>query len=119
MGRLEWLLFALLAILAAFSLPQRLNPRPAAPTVTRSQLPLPAEQAPVLPSTASVQPLVSGRVNLNTATAEQLQTLPGVGPKMAEKIIAARPLADFAALDAVEGIGPKTLERLTPLVRFK
>lgn len=58
-------------------------------------------------------------VNVNTATSEVLQTLPRVGPKLAEKIIAGRPYADLAALDAVKGIGPKLLEALRPLVVFK
>lgn len=57
-------------------------------------------------------------VNVNTATSEELQTLPRVGPKLAQKIIDGRPYADLAALDAVKGIGPKLLEALKPLVRF-
>ena len=59
------------------------------------------------------------KVNVNTATAEELQTLPRVGPKLAEKIIAARPIKDLAALDQVKGVGPKMLEALKPLVVFQ
>ena len=57
-------------------------------------------------------------VNVNTATAEELQTLPRVGPKLAEKIIAGRPYANLEALDAVKGIGEKMLAALKPLVSF-
>ncbi|MFN3265991.1 MAG: helix-hairpin-helix domain-containing protein [Deinococcales bacterium] len=58
------------------------------------------------------------RINLNTATQAQLETLPGVGPKMAARIIAARPLKSIKDLDAVSGIGPSMLRKLEPLVRF-
>jgi competence protein ComEA len=58
------------------------------------------------------------RINLNTATAAELEMLPGVGPKMAARIIAARPLGDLKDLDAVSGIGPSMLKKLEPLVRF-
>jgi competence protein ComEA len=58
------------------------------------------------------------RINLNTATSAQLETLPGVGPKMAARIIAARPLGGLKDLDAVSGIGPSMLKKLEPLVRF-
>jgi competence protein ComEA len=68
---------------------------------------------------SSEKPLASGeRINLNSATSAQLETLPGVGPKMAARIIAARPLESIKDLDAVSGIGPSMLKKLEPLVRF-
>lgn len=57
-------------------------------------------------------------INLNTATAEELSALPGVGPKTAAQIIRARPLKDLSALDALPGFGPKRIEALRELVSF-
>jgi competence ComEA-like helix-hairpin-helix protein len=56
-------------------------------------------------------------VDLNWATYEELQKLPGIGPKLAERILARRPFQSPEDLTAVPGIGSKTLERLRPLVR--
>ncbi len=53
-------------------------------------------------------------VNLNTASQAELETLPGVGPKLAERIMAARKQQPFTSLDDVariQGIGDKILER--------
>jgi competence protein ComEA len=58
------------------------------------------------------------RINLNTATQAQIEGLPGVGPKMAERILKARPFSSLKDLDAVKGIGPSMLKKLEPLVRF-
>ena len=61
----------------------------------------------------------SGKVDLNTADATALQTLPGVGPVTAEAIISHRQTQPFAAVDdllLVKGIGPKTFESLKDLV---
>lgn len=55
------------------------------------------------------------RVNLNSATQEEIETLPGVGPALAKRIIAARQVKRFTSLsdlDRVPGIGPKLLKKL-------
>nr|WP_221269838.1 helix-hairpin-helix domain-containing protein [Deinococcus budaensis] len=111
-------------LVAGLALGPLLRPAPA-PTVTRAALPLPTPAtgqppvaAPEYPTTASVQPLISGRVNLNSASREQLEALPKVGPALAARIMAARPYRSLADLDRVKGIGPSTLSALTPLVSF-
>jgi competence protein ComEA len=59
------------------------------------------------------------RIDLNRATVEELQRLPGIGPAMSDRIVTAREEKPFRAVDdlrRVRGIGPKTLERLRPYV---
>jgi competence protein ComEA len=56
-------------------------------------------------------------VNLNTATVEELCTLPGIGEKKAKAIMALRtkqPFLRVTQLLQVKGFGPKTLTRLKP-----
>lgn len=58
----------------------------------------------------------SGLVDVNRATAGELEQLPGIGPVLAERIVAWRedtgPFASVDDLAAVPGIGPATLEEL-------
>ena len=60
-------------------------------------------------------------ISLNTATAAELEELPGVGPKTAEQIVASRdaegPFASLEDLERVPGIGPKTIERFRGLAQ--
>lgn len=60
------------------------------------------------------------KVNLNTASVEELDALPKVGPVLAQRIVEWRkehgPFATVEELDAVDGVGPKMLETLLPLV---
>lgn len=115
-------LTGLTLLVGGLTLGPALWPRAEAPTVTRAELPAAAptetQEPPVYPTTASVTPLISGRVDLNTASSEQLEALPGIGPALAGRIIAGRPYRSLADLDAVKGIGEATLRRLTPLVRW-
>ncbi|MFN3431350.1 MAG: ComEA family DNA-binding protein, partial [Candidatus Sericytochromatia bacterium] len=67
------------------------------------------------------RPAFSGRVNLNTATAAQLDTLPGVGPGLATAILKLRSrmggrFRSVEDLREVPGVGPKRFNRLRPLV---
>jgi competence protein ComEA len=80
---------------------------------------------PSLEETQTVLPTPGGGgiVYINRATAEELATLPGIGPALAERIVAYRTangaFADLAALDEVEGVGPALLEQLAPLISFE
>lgn len=56
-------------------------------------------------------------ININTATASELETLPGVGPSTAQKIIAARPFSSKKDLLEVAGIGESTLAKLEDLIQ--
>ena len=61
---------------------------------------------------------VTGVVNLNTATEEQLQMLPGIGPAKAERVVAYRTqrgkFQRVQDLRRVKGFGYKTLKKLEP-----
>lgn len=62
------------------------------------------------------------KINPNIAAKSELELLPGVGPALADRIIAERARASFRTLDdlgRVRGIGPKTLERLREHVVFE
>jgi competence protein ComEA len=62
-------------------------------------------------------------VNINTASAELLEKLPGVGPKTAERIIEYRTEhGRFSAVEElldVKGIGPKKMEKIRPLATVR
>ncbi|MEG3974126.1 DUF655 domain-containing protein [Microcoleus sp. herbarium8] len=72
---------------------------------------------------AKAKPQIAGKklVNLNAATKQELETLPGVGPKLAEKIIAARerqPFQSWEDVERLQGVGRKTADKWRDLVAF-
>lgn len=60
----------------------------------------------------------AARVDLNAADAIELAALPGIGPRLAERIVRDRdlhgPFASVEAIDRVPGIGPALVERISP-----
>lgn len=79
-----------------------------------------AAQATVI-STQDARPATPAQtVNLNTATAAQLEALPGIGPSMAQRIVAHRekngPFKKLEDLMNIQGIGEKSFLKLRPLL---
>ena len=75
-----------------------------------------APRADSLAPLASPEPAI---INVNTASVERLQELPGIGPALSGRIERYRAQSPFDAIEdlrKVRGIGPKTLEALRPLV---
>lgn len=73
-------------------------------------------------STDASIPEKTARIDLNTATASQLEALSGIGPALAGRIIehrARRPFRSVEDLTQVRGIGDKTLARLRDQVKVK
>jgi len=72
-------------------------------------------------SQASDRPAVAGGlIDVNRASATELELLPGIGPTLSQRIVDYReangPFRTIEALDDVKGIGSKTLEKLRPMV---
>ncbi|MCI0681403.1 MAG: helix-hairpin-helix domain-containing protein [Gemmataceae bacterium] len=90
--------------------PSAVAPREAsAPTIT-------VEPAPTSRKEAA---LPTELIDINTASAAELDTLPGIGPKLSQRIVDARAQAAFTSVDElrrVPGIGPKTMEKVRPYV---
>lgn len=104
------LLLGLVALGAVADLLQR-EPVPAPEPVERA-LPPPAATAPAGP----VGPAPARAIDLNTAGVAELDGLPGIGPVLAARIVAHReahgPFRGAEELLAVQGIGPRLLERI-------
>lgn len=86
---------------------------------------LPADSMKVVSTAAGKQmdQLPSARVNINTADAKTLETLPGIGPAYASRIIEYRTkngaFTSYDELLKIKGIGKKRLEKLLPFIQLK
>ncbi len=129
LGPAWWIAYGVLCGLGAAGLilllasPRRGQPIELLPAPTQlanepstSHLILPTATSTVLPT--QVYPL-----NLNTATIEQLQQLPNIGPVLAQAIINYRdshgPFTSIEQLRNVSGIGPKTFEGIETLITIE
>ena len=126
--RIQWLtvlsiVFA--AFVVGFFAGRNLDRTPVQIQTLRS-VPAPSRSFPIAESEAAVAeeetepPVPTGPININTADLTQLDTLPGIGPALAQRIIDYRnangPFSSVGALMQVSGIGEKKLEAIWDLV---
>nr|WP_225432867.1 helix-hairpin-helix domain-containing protein [Bifidobacterium sp. SMB2] len=103
--------------------------RESSPSASASDAPAPSQSPSPTPTVPSSSPSISsggpssnasGLIDLNTATAEQLDTINGIGPVTAQRILDHRARnGRFTSVDElldVQGIGSKTLEKIRPYV---
>ena len=96
------------------------NPAVSLPVIAPSVAPSSAEQQITAPKANISAAKPDSRLDLNTATVEQLDALPGIGPSKAQAIVEHRTqkgkFKREEDLLEVKGIGAKMLEKLKPLV---
>jgi len=84
------------------------------------QVHVPATSEVPTPSAEETGPVVVFPINLNIATAEELEALPGIGPALAETIVNYRetygPFSDKVEIQYVPGIGPAKYEAVEELI---
>jgi competence ComEA-like helix-hairpin-helix protein len=82
-----------------------------------AESPQPAAKAEPEPKSEAESPGKDSKININTASKEELTALPGIGEKTAAAIIAARPFAGSFDLLRVTGFTPATLKQIYPYIR--
>lgn len=90
--------------------------------VTSGGRPRRPRQRDAVPTATSAPSAPAGPIDVDRANAAELDRLPGIGPALAQRIIADReangPFGSVEALQRVRGIGPALAARLAPLVTF-
>lgn len=77
------------------------------------------ESPPISPPTESSSTTsgqAKGKININTASQSEIETLPGIGPSRAQGIIEARPYESIEDIQQVPGIGEVTFQKLKDLI---
>ncbi|MEI8061280.1 MAG: ComEA family DNA-binding protein [Candidatus Berkelbacteria bacterium] len=87
---------------------------------SKSVVVTPVSENTTSPSSATKSATPSGKININTATAAQLDSLPGIGPTYSQRIVDYRntngPFSSIDKIQNVKGIGEKTFAKFKDLI---
>ncbi len=109
------------AFLAGFYIGRSTNQGPVEVSSRPPVTTVPSDTAQHPPNTSTTA-ATAGKVNINTASVEELQTLPGIGPVLAQRIVDYRMTYGYfrslSELAKVEGIGEKRMEELLEYIKL-
>jgi len=122
--KIGWIVYMLLLLVSTFVLGWFAGNANVAPqiqiTTAGSALPPQQQETQARPVPHPVEPADDGPVDLNTAEQAELETLPGIGPELASRIIAYRQtIGAFVSKEQimdVEGIGEKRYADMEQLI---
>ncbi len=95
--------------------------KPGLPAYIKSKIDAEIKKCPQIEQLSSLVTPTTTKINLNTATQAELETLPGVGKKLAERIIIARQQQKFTSLQDVEkvpGVSVKIVQKWQAIVTW-
>lgn len=103
--------------------PARGKPIELLPAPTRSAMEIEVAEVEETATPAPTEVPIIFPININTATSEELQHLPDIGPNIAIAIINYReshgPFTQIEQIQNVSGIGPKTFDAIKPLITIE
>ena len=118
--RMGWLVYGVLVLAVAFALGYYAGGSGTSHEVQVTVAPRASEEGTGQKLSAAETETQTGLVNLNTADETALQTLPGIGPELASRIVAyRRDVGPFVAIEQimdVEGIGEVRFARMEPYI---
>ena len=117
--KLAWVIYGILLLAAVFVLGYFLGMGRAAPQI-QVTVEAPSKEQTVITVPTETDPASDGIVNLNTADRLLLESLPGIGPELASRILEYRatygPFVDKEQIMDVEGIGEGRYEQIEPWI---
>ncbi len=112
------LLLAAMLLMAPFAASAKSEDNDTAKAEAKSSAESAAESAKSGEQAAEAQPATK-KININKATAKELESLPGIGPALSKRIIEGRPYKTIEDIKKVKGIGEKTFEKIKDKITVK